>query len=405
MRIDDATEQRIKDAADIVDVISDFVELKKKGARYLGLCPFHDDHHADNFSVYPRDNVFRCFACDAKGGPVDFIMMHEGLDYPDALRWLAKKYGIFVDGADKFNAKPSTPRPPAPPKPPKRLRLWPLEWVRKHKATPDNDNFVRWLYSLPWDETQRARLPKVLMNYGVGHSHFSEPDRDGRMQTHDFTIFWQCDELAQLHNGHMMKYKDDGHRIKDESLYPTSWIHARMKRAKTDPFNPDTDQASYCLFGQHLMAACPNATINIVESEKTAIIMATAYGNPSLNLWMACYGKGNLINTNQLLRPLIRQGRRIVLYPDHDCIEGWQKVADEINYEHLSINTDPVLKWWKPEDGDKADVADIILRLLSQGKRDEMKERDPRRQQIAEWREQYPTFNELADRFDLQPKD
>ena len=178
-----------------------------------------------------------------------------------------------------------------------------------------------------------------------------------------------------------------------------------MKRAKTDPFNPDTDQASYCLFGQHLMAACPNATINIVESEKTAIIMATAYGNPSLNLWMACYGKGNLINTNQLLRPLIRQGRRIVLYPDHDCIEGWQKVADEINYEHLSINTDPVLKWWKPEEGDKADVADIILRLLSQGRRDEMKERDPRRQQIAEWREQYPTFNELADRFDLQPKD
>ena len=403
MRIDDATERRIKDAADIVDVISDFVELKKKGARYLGLCPFHDDHHADNFSVYPRDNVFRCFACDAKGGPVDFIMMHEGLDYPDALRWLAQKYGIFIDDAPKFkNVRRSTPRPPQPPPPPLTKRYWPLEWVRAYMAD-ETDAFVRWLYTLPWDEAQRARLPKVLKHYGVGHSHFTTTNREGTQTEHDFTIFWQCDEQARLHNGHLMKYKPDGHRVKEKSQYPTDWIHSRMKLAKTSPFNPDKEAASYCLFGQHLMAACPDATINIVESEKTAIIMATAYGGSALNLWMACYGISNLTNSNRLLQPLIDQRKRIVLYPDRDGVEKWKKAAREINYERLQVNTDPVLKWWIPEDGEKADIADIILRFLRDGRREDMAKRDPRQQLLDQWRSDYPALDIMAERFNLQP--
>ena len=405
MRIDKATEDKIKEAASIVDVVGDFVELKAHGAgaRYVGLCPFHDDRHATNFSVYPRKNVFRCFACDAKGGPVDFIMMHEGLDYPDALRWLAQKYGIFIDDSPKFkNVRPSNPRPPQPPPPSLTKRYWPLEWVREYRAD-ETDAFVHWLYTLPWDAAQRARLPKVLKHYGVGHSHIEEPQRDGSYKTHDFTIFWQCDEQARLHNGHLMKYKPDGHRVKEKRQYPTDWIHSRMKRAKTSPFNPDKEAASYCLFGQHLMAACPDATINIVESEKTAIIMATAYGGSALNLWMACYGIGNLTNANRLLQPLIDQNKRIVLYPDHDGVEKWKKAAREINYGRLRVNTDPVLKWWTPEDGEKADIADIILRFLRDGRREDMAKRDPRQQLLDQWRHDYPAFDILADRFNLQP--
>ncbi len=93
--IDNITKNKILDAANIVDVVSDFVTLKRAGANYKGLCPFHDDR-TPSFMVSPAKNYCKCFACGKGGNPVGFIMEHEQLSYPDALRWLAKKYGIQV---------------------------------------------------------------------------------------------------------------------------------------------------------------------------------------------------------------------------------------------------------------------------------------------------------------------
>lgn len=93
--IDKLTIDRILDAANIVDVVSDFVTLKRSGANLKGLCPFHDDR-TPSFMVSPAKNICKCFACGVGGRPVDFIMKHEQLSYPDALRYLAKKYGIEI---------------------------------------------------------------------------------------------------------------------------------------------------------------------------------------------------------------------------------------------------------------------------------------------------------------------
>ena len=93
--IDRQTIARIMDAADIVDVVSDFVTLKKAGANYKGLCPFHDDR-TPSFSVSPARNYCHCFSCGKGGNPVSFIMEHEQMTYPEALRWLAKKYNIEI---------------------------------------------------------------------------------------------------------------------------------------------------------------------------------------------------------------------------------------------------------------------------------------------------------------------
>ena len=93
--IDRATVDRILDAANIVDVVSDFVTLRRAGANLKGLCPFHDDR-TPSFMVSPSKNICKCFACGEGGTPVHFIMKHEQLSYPDALRWLAKKYHIDV---------------------------------------------------------------------------------------------------------------------------------------------------------------------------------------------------------------------------------------------------------------------------------------------------------------------
>lgn len=94
--IDRATVDRIMDAAQIVDVVSDFVTLKRAGANYKGLCPFHDDR-TPSFMVSPAKNYCKCFACGKGGNPVGFIMEHEQVSYPDALRYLARKYGITIE--------------------------------------------------------------------------------------------------------------------------------------------------------------------------------------------------------------------------------------------------------------------------------------------------------------------
>ena len=93
--IDQATIDRIMDAAQIYDVVSDFVTLRKRGVNYVGLCPFHDDK-TPSFYVSPAKNLCKCFACGKGGNPVHFIMEHEQFSFPDALRYLAKKYGIEI---------------------------------------------------------------------------------------------------------------------------------------------------------------------------------------------------------------------------------------------------------------------------------------------------------------------
>ena len=93
--IDRATIDKILDAAQIVDVVSDFVTLKKRGVNYIGLCPFHDDK-TPSFYVSPAKGLCKCFACGKGGNAVHFIMEHEQMTYPEALKWLAKKYHIEV---------------------------------------------------------------------------------------------------------------------------------------------------------------------------------------------------------------------------------------------------------------------------------------------------------------------
>ena len=93
--IDRATVDRILDAANIVDVVSEFVNLRKAGVNYKGLCPFHDDK-TPSFMVSPAKNICHCFACGKGGTPVGFIMEHEQMTYPEALRWLARKYNIEI---------------------------------------------------------------------------------------------------------------------------------------------------------------------------------------------------------------------------------------------------------------------------------------------------------------------
>ena len=385
-KIDEFTIEKIMDAAKIEEVIGDCLGtysrdnpngLKKSGVRYKALCPFHDDKSMGSFIVYPKGNCYKCFSCGAKGGVIEFLMEHEKLSYPDALRWLGKKYSIPVD--DVPVDWTYTPKPAPPPLPtlhlPRELML-----RTQYDANADTDNLIRWIYDgIRWDSVQRRRIPQVLMDYHVGHG------KKGH------TIFWQLDEGGHVRTGKMMKYRTDGHRDK-QSSWNFDWIHSVLERGtpKLDDHGQimrdehgdviyDTDayrflydnekqEARITFFGMHLTQAAMyrHATIKLVESEKTAILMAIAYGNSASDLWMACGGLEML--TRERLKPLIDQGRRIILYPDRDGIDKWRKKVDSIGYDRLSIDTDPVLKWWRPEDGPKADIADVVVRMLNNSK-------------------------------------
>ena len=90
------TIQQILARIDILDVVGSFVRLKRRGANYLGLCPFHNEK-SPSFTVSPSKEIFKCFGCGKSGNTISFVMEHEKLSYVEALRWLANRYNVEVE--------------------------------------------------------------------------------------------------------------------------------------------------------------------------------------------------------------------------------------------------------------------------------------------------------------------
>lgn len=351
--IDRITEDKIKDAANIVDVVGDFIELRKRGVEYQGLCPFHDDHTLGNFSVNPNKNCYKCFSCGAGGDAVKFLMEYNGsrLSYPDALRYLAKKYSIPIpdDNDDERwkHIKPAKPREIVEVH--KELLVMPRSMVLMTAKNQQPNIFIDWFRHLPWanDPTnnQLSRVVETLWLYCVGGW------TDGRV------CFWQIDEQGRPHGGKLMRYGNDGKRDKTEN---PGWMH--NQKGIREQLDLEHNEYRATLFGLHLLNRYPQATINIVESEKTALICANAYGHPERSLWMACGGLKFL--KLESLQPLIDQGRRVWLWPDKDGVEDWTQKCEHLLSDRVSITTRYLDENWVPDDGEKADVADIILRLI-----------------------------------------
>ena len=217
----------------------------------------------------------------------------------------------------------------------------------------------------------------MLHNYLVGHG------KDGH------TIFWQVDDTGKVRTGKLMRYKPDGHREKTKGSF--NWTHSML--AKVGIVDGENTQLEQCLYGLHLLGVVCPRIVNIVESEKTALICAIAYGGFSDQLWMATGGLSNL--TRDKLEPLIKAGREIVLFPDRDGKDKWLQAAEVIGYSKLHVNTRVVTRYWREEDGEKADVADIIVRMMVKG---EIKTKGDR---LASLIGQNPAVRELIDRFNL----
>ena len=193
--------------------------------------------------------------------------------------------------------------------------------------------------------------------------------KDGRV------VFWMIDHTGVPRAAKLMKYLTDGHR--DKTAHP-GWIYNQDGcRQKLDP---DAHTILKPLFGSHLLTRYPQAVVNIVESEKTAVIMANYYGNYDRQIWLACGGLQHL--RLDAMQPLIDQGRTVWLWPDKDGRDKWQEVADKLGSEKVRVYTQFFDTCWREEDGTKADVADIAIRMMRTGDKPRKAEPDVKHEPV-----------------------
>jgi hypothetical protein len=175
-------------------------------------------------------------------------------------------------------------------------------------------------------------------------------------------VFWQIDADGVPRAAKLMKYNEDGHR--DKESHP-GWIYNQA--GLREEYDPEGHTILKPLFGGHLLKRYPQADIHIVESEKTAIVCTIYFGDMDHHLWLATAGKGNL--KEELLAPLIAKRRIIALHPDKDGIEEWDEKRKAIGYDRAYIDKSVLTLQWKPQDGEKADVADVLVRVLNESQR------------------------------------
>lgn len=285
-----------------------------------------------------RQEKTTCPACGRPKCFVRYVDTHNGCqylgdtvgkcDHQHSCGYHYKPSEYFRDNqwARENTARPENRYTP-PPLPP--FQPIPLEYVMRSHSP--QSTFWQWFkgdmansLSIPPEQVQRT-----FDDYRLGAT------KRGNV------IFWQIDSRGLVHGGHIMQYSDDGHRQGYQG-----WTHVPLIRKGVLPLDWQLYQ---CLFGEHLLTEYPDKHVCIVESEKTALIMAAC--QPEY-LWLATAGSGGL--NSEKLECL--RGRRFTLFPDSGCYEKWQKVMQQT--EGLDYNISDSLE----QHPANTDLADLLLR-------------------------------------------
>ena len=259
-----------------------------------------------NGNQYVADDVGKCDHQHSCG------YHYKPSDYYNDNRWATKP-------APSSYCAP-TPLPPFQP--------LPMEYVTRSHSP--QSTFWQWItnHVTPRLGIGPECLRQVYDDYLLGATHQSD------------VIFWQIDHLGQVHGGHIMQYHADGHRGGYQG-----WTHVKLIR---EGVLPQDWQLYQCLFGQHLLTRRPDDHVCIVESEKTALIMAAC--RPE-HLWLATGGSSGL--SPERLHCL--QGRRVTLFPDSGCFDKWSRQMQLT--KGILYNVSPRLECYQPN----TDLADLML--------------------------------------------
>lgn len=217
-----------------------------------------------------------------------------------------------------------------PPKPKPAPPLVPLDKDLPAIYHSPRSTFWQWLTTsvAPRLAITRQSLLQVYEDYCIGATIQGD------------VVFWQIDHEQRVRTGHIMQYAPDGHR-----RGRNNWIHSYLKQQGKLPEGFCLRQ---CLYGMHLLSRYPGRRVCIVESEKTAVIMAAAYPQ---HLWMATGGSSGL--SAEKLRPL--QGRRITVFPDSGILTKWTAVMKQTTGIQYTVDTQ--MEAYPPN----TDLADLLL--------------------------------------------
>lgn len=347
--IPEHTAQAIKEAAQIADVVDRFIDLKKSGSRYRGLCPFHNER-TPSFYVTPSRNIFKCFGCGEGGDAIKFLMKHKGLTYPEALRYLAEMYGISIEdktasGEQKQRSPKPSPRPTPPPPPP------PPDFIskdvfRRSLKEYEHNNFVALL---------RTRFGNAVAAEMIGRC----PVGTSKEKWPGAVVFWYLDTSNRVRYGKVVPfYPDRLNRIPKEDGGGVTAAHTLLRLSGN--FSP-------CWYGEHLLPKRPAAPVGMVESEKAAIL-ASLY-LPGY-VWLAAGGQDGIFD---LAKWETLKGRRVVLFPDADPPDPktgkspftrWSEHAERLRKLGYKVTVSDLLESdATPEDRtNKYDLADYLLK-------------------------------------------
>lgn len=286
--------EQIKSVANIVEVIGNFVQLKKKGSNYVGLSPFNNER-TPSFVVNPSKNIFKDFSSGNGGDVIEFLMKYLSLKYFESILWIASFYKIDVKTNIDFRYEPY------------KLKQLPTSYIEASEIIPGNyyeNPLFKYLSELLGD----GIIEDAFLKYKV-------------CAINDWCVFWQIDINGMIRSGKYIKYLSSGHRCKETSA---SWHHKKTK--EYIPVYPDFNLVQ-CFFGEHLLS--DNKPIAIVESEKTAVIASIFMDKYT---WLACGSKYGLND----VKCACLFNKQVTLFPDLGAFNEWK---DKARYYGFSISS------------------------------------------------------------------
>lgn len=215
-----------------------------------------------------------------------------------------------------------------------QTEFYPIEWAQT--AVYRHSPFKEWFMSMSYSDHVKA---DVLMEYYVGATE-AHCVKDG-VDYGPATVFWMIDEQQRVHDGKMIAYKADGHRVQD-------WGNSVRSECKRKGQGLQLEQTEKVFFGLHLLPRHPEKTVCIVESEKTALVCACHFPD---RLWIATGGCGNL--QAEKLKPLM--GRKLLVFPDSGELEKWRDKMKQSGHKDYRIIE--YMENYVPN----TDIADLIL--------------------------------------------
>ena len=199
--INDNVLDEIRDRADIVDLIGEYVDLKRSGSNYMGLCPFHSEK-TPSFSVSPSKSIFKCFGCGVGGDVITFIMKRENLNFPEAVEFLAEKYNVRLSEYKDENKEARD----------KRNRLYDINreaamhFLNNLSSSPKAQKYLR----------DRGLSDKTIRAYGLGYSKDSWTD----LYDHLTKLGYKEEELLNLNLVSKSKNGNYIDRFRDRVMFP-----------------------------------------------------------------------------------------------------------------------------------------------------------------------------------------